>query len=304
VAHVERGFADSWQRCGGSGLPAEEIPAASSIPIAGRVPLRVIATVPGQAPMFRLDQLIAASARETLWLTDAYFAGTTAYVHALCTAARDGVYVRLLVPGGSDIPVLRPVSQAGYRPLLEAGVRVFEWNGTMLHAKTAVADHRWARVGSTNLNVASWLGNLELDVAVEDEDFAHRVEEEYVEDLARSTEVVLSHRRIRRSIVPERQAPGRKRHGGRARRAATGALRLGNALGAAFTGRRPLGAAESGYLILLGLLLVFVAAAGFQWPRAIAVPVVVLAGWQGLALLARALRMRWTRKRTRSGASR
>ena len=64
----------------------------------------------------------------------------------------DGVDVRLLVPGSTDIPVLRPLSRAGYRPLLEAGVRVFEWNGSMLHAKTAVADGKWARVGSTNLN--------------------------------------------------------------------------------------------------------------------------------------------------------
>ncbi len=82
---------------------------------------------------------------------------------ALRAAARDGVDVRLLVPGASDIPILRPLSQAGFRPLLEAGIRVFEWKGTMLHAKTAVADGRWARVGSSNLNVASWIGNYELD---------------------------------------------------------------------------------------------------------------------------------------------
>ena len=64
---------------------------------------------------------------------------------------------------------MQAISRAGYRALLEAGVRVFEWNGPMIHAKTAVADGRWARVGSTNLNVASWIGNRELDVVVEDE---------------------------------------------------------------------------------------------------------------------------------------
>ena len=57
----------------------------------------------------------------------------------------------------------------------QAGVRVFEWNGTMLHAKTAVADGFWARVGSTNLNIASWMGNYELDVAIEDAAFAARM---------------------------------------------------------------------------------------------------------------------------------
>jgi cardiolipin synthase len=123
------------------------------------VRIRVVATV--TAGLFRVDQLVAALARRTLWLTDAYYAGTTPYVQALRAAAQDGVDVRLLVPGVSDIQVLRPLSRAGYRPLLEAGIRVFEWNGTMLHAKTAVADGTWARVGSTNLNLASWLGNRE-----------------------------------------------------------------------------------------------------------------------------------------------
>ena len=138
--------------------------------------VRVIAGMPGTAELYRLDQLIAAASRRTLWLTDAYFVGTTAYVQALRAAARDGVDVRLLVPGATDIWVLRGLSRVGYRPLLEGGVRVYEWNGSMLHAKTAVADGRWARVGSTNLNLQSWMGNWELDVAIEDEGFAGQMQ--------------------------------------------------------------------------------------------------------------------------------
>ena len=100
--------------------------------------------------------------------------------------------MRLLVPGpGSDLPLMQAVSRAGYRALLEAGVRVFEWNGSMLHAKTAVADARWARVGSTNLNLASWIGNRELDVVVEDEAFGRQMEEMFQEDLGHATEIVL-----------------------------------------------------------------------------------------------------------------
>src|SRR4029079_1954841 len=128
----------------------------------GDTAIRVIGTAPNLAGIYRLDLLISAMAPKRLWLTDAYFARPAAYVHALRSAARDGVDVRLLVPGGSDLPWLRPLTTAGYRPLLEAGVRVFEWNGSMLHAKTAVADDRWSRVGSTNLNMASWLTNFEL----------------------------------------------------------------------------------------------------------------------------------------------
>jgi cardiolipin synthase len=103
-----------------------------------------------------------------LWLTDAYFVGFAPYVQALCSAAQDAVDVRLLVPSTSDIMLIAAFSRAGYRPLLEAGVRIFEWNGSMLHAKTAVADGRWARVGSSNLNPASFVSNYEIDVAMED----------------------------------------------------------------------------------------------------------------------------------------
>jgi len=98
--------------------------------------------------LLRVDELVAGAARETLWLTDAYFAGIPSYIQGLRAAALDGVDVRLLVSGGTDIPVLRPLSRAGYRPLLEAGVRVFEWNGPMMQPKPrwpTGAGRAWAR---------------------------------------------------------------------------------------------------------------------------------------------------------------
>jgi cardiolipin synthase len=127
VADVAEAFAEAWAAAGG---PSDDMPARAVLPAAGDVSLRVVATVPNTAGLCRIDQLVAAMARSTLWLTDAYFAGIAAYVEALRAAARDGVDVRLLVPGASDIPLIRPFSRAGYRPLLEAGVRVFEWNGS------------------------------------------------------------------------------------------------------------------------------------------------------------------------------
>jgi cardiolipin synthase len=90
------------------------------------------------------------------------------------------------------------MSRSGYRPLLKAGIRVFEWNGSMLHAKTAVADGQWARVGSSNLNIASWLNNREIDVAVEDAGFAAQLADQYEKDLENATEIVLAPRRYRR----------------------------------------------------------------------------------------------------------
>ena len=190
VAEVAHAFADTWAATGAPLAPDEV--AAPELPAEGDLDLRVVASTPGTAGLYRLDPLVASLARRTLWLTDAYFAGTSTYVQALRSAAQDGVDVRLLVPGaGSDVPVMQAVSRAGYRALLEAGVRVFEWNGPMLHAKTAVADARWARVGSTNLNLASWMGNRELDVVVENEAFGRRMEEMFQDDIGNATEIVL-----------------------------------------------------------------------------------------------------------------
>ena len=110
-------------------LPVDGLPDRDSISPAGDVALRVVAAEPTASSLYRLDQLVAAIARKSVWIADAYYAATPAYVQALRAAARDGVDVRLLVPGGTDIPILRPLSQAGYRPLLEAerpSVRV-EW---------------------------------------------------------------------------------------------------------------------------------------------------------------------------------
>ena len=152
VADAEAAFAAAWALAGPPIAPAE-LPRREAIPAAGTVTLRVIASAPETTELYRMDLLVAVAARERLWLTDAYFMATPPYRQALRSAALDGVDVRLLVPHGSDIEWIANVSRTMYRSLLEAGVRVFEWNGPMVHAKTAVADGRWTRIGSTNLNV-------------------------------------------------------------------------------------------------------------------------------------------------------
>jgi cardiolipin synthase A/B len=286
VMDVEQAFAEVWAGLG-EPLPAEEQPRAAAK--AGDVAVRVVATSPNTAGLFRLDQLIAAVARRTLWLTDAYFVGVTAYVQALRAAARDGVDVRLLVPDAGDVALLRPLSRAGYRSLLEAGVRVFEWNGTMLHAKTAVADGRWARVGSTNLNVMSWLGNCELDVAVEDQGFAGQMEAMYQDDLQHATEIVLERRgRGRATRTPHPRLGSMQ---GSAGRAAAGALRIGRTVGAALTNRRALGPAEARVMGTAGLALLVTAVVATFWPPVVALPLAAAAGWLAVTLLLRAERL-------------
>jgi cardiolipin synthase len=265
------------------------------------VSLRVVAGTSFSTGAFRLDTLVAALARQRLWLADAYFAGTSTYVQALRAAAHDGVDVRLLVPGaGSDITLVQAFSRAGYRPLLEAGVRVFEWNGPMMHAKTAVADGHWARVGSTNLNVASWIGNWELDAIVEDDGFGRAMEDMYEADLANATEIVLGKGRLpggRRVRLVAQVPRGRRRGTGSGPRAAAGAVRIGYQIGAAVTARRTLGPAEAALAGRAGLLLLLVAAVTLIFPLVTAVPFAVVAAWVGLSLLARAWRLRHPRDR-------
>ncbi len=300
VADLEDAFARVWATTGPA-LAEEELAHAHKVEPVGDVPVRVVATAPSMAGLFRLDQLIAALARERLWLTDAYFVGLTPYVQALCAAARDGVDVRLLVPGASDIPVVSPLSRAGYRPLLESGVRVFEWGGSMLHAKSAVADARWARVGSTNLNVASFWANYELDVAIEDERVAGELANMYEQDLEHATEIVLARRnRIRLSTRAERRRRTWRPRSGSASRAAAGAISLGSAVGAAIKDHRVLGPAEARVLGVAALVLLALAALGLLWPWLIAVPLAVLAAWVGTTLLIQSLRLLATSRAERA----
>jgi hypothetical protein len=110
-------------------------------------------------------------------------------------AARSGVDVRLMLPGMSDIPIVRIFTRTGYRELLHAGARIFEYRGPMLHAKTFVGDHDWARVGSSNLNVSSLLGNYELDLITEQDGLTATLATQFMHDMAQSREIVLMARR-------------------------------------------------------------------------------------------------------------
>ena len=291
VVDLERAFAQVWGTTG-TPLPEYAYADASAMVRTGNTTLRVMANQPNQANLYRLDQLIATMATRTLWLTDAYYVGMVAYVQALRAAAQDGVDVRLLVPGASNLIAVSTLSRAGYRSLLEAGVRVFEWNGSMLHAKTAVADGLWARVGSTNLNVTSWIANYELDVAIEDAEFAAQMEALYEEDLTHATEIVLSaHNRVRPALSHSRARSRRGRGmgvSGSASRAAAGALRLGNTVGAAMTNRRVLGPAEAGIMVWGAVAILLLVAVGLTWPRLIVVPLAALGLWVGVSLLVRA----------------
>ncbi len=297
VAELEHAFAQTWAETGAP-LPEKALITSEALPLAGNTNLRVVAGVPNSAGLYRLDQMIAATANESLWLTDAYFAGTSPYVQSLRAAAMDGVDVRLLVPQATDLPMMRALSRSGYRSLLEAGVRVYEWNGPMIHAKTAVADGRWARVGSSNLNLASWVTNWELDIVVEDQKFGEEMEQMFLEDLANSTEILLTAKRqIPKSLKRRSRRLRAKLDTISSGRTAAGAVRLGNAVSAAIANHRILSPAEARIMLGGGSLLLFFSVIAIFWPRLISIPLAVLAAWLAVSLFVKAFQLHREGKR-------
>ncbi|MBP1713533.1 MAG: Phospholipase D/Transphosphatidylase, partial [Deltaproteobacteria bacterium] len=184
-------------------------------------------------------------------------------------------------------------SRTMYRSLLEAGVRVFEWNGSMVHAKTAVADGRWARIGSTNLNISSWLGNWELDVVIENEDLAQEMGEMFLEDLGQATEIVIGRRNKVRLIQSPSQRKRLRVIKGSGRGVLSGMARVGSALNAAVTGKRILGRAESSSLLKFGMFICFLTFVAFYFPRIISYAVGALLGWTGFFILVKGVRLRY-----------
>jgi cardiolipin synthase A/B len=288
AAVLDQAFARTWQVSEGV-LPDEDV--AGRVTPQGEAEVRVIVGEPGRERAYRVIELLAAGCISRLWITDAYLLALPRLFQALRDAARDGVDVRLLVPGSSDLPLVRNLSRIGYRDLLRSGVRIWEWNGPMLHAKTIVSDGRWTRVGSSNLNASSLLGNWELDVLIEDAALADAMERQFRLDIARSCEVVRrpvrAPGRISAALPPALRhehpevLPVPYRPSGRERRQRA-ALALRGVLGSA---RRSIFLPLSAFLVALGALF-------FVLPRATAYVFGALCAWLALSAWREAFRRR------------
>lgn len=183
---LDRTFAYMWVRAGGEAVPGlpRGVPEQT-----GDVHVRVLDGRPRDARTYRLYHFLSTVAERTLYLTMAYPLLPMTLRRSLAGAARAGVDVRMLVPGHSDLPLVNQAARARYSSLLSAGVRIYQWTGPMLHAKTVVADARLAIVGSSNLEPWGLLGNHELDVEVQDEEFGGALQRQFLADLERSTEI-------------------------------------------------------------------------------------------------------------------
>lgn len=272
---------------------------------AGGMPVWIIEGEPGRARVYRTLHLTAALARRRIWITDAYFVAPRSVSEALTAAAQHGVDVRILVPAHNNWPWVRSISRGGYRFLLQSGVRVFEWQGPMMHAKTSVVDGTWCRVGSSNLNAASLMGNWELDVGVLDRGLAAQLEGLFLADLASCREIVLPRRRAAAQAAGRLHEPPRplvsldpegplhqrledlRAQGGRLGLA--GLVRAGSAFGGALAGNRTLGREDRTVLGSVAVAILVVAAVAVVFPTVVGWGFAVVALWFGTVTGIRAL---------------
>jgi cardiolipin synthase A/B len=131
------------------------------------------------------------AAKKTVFISNSYFVPDASVQRALVRAAKRGVDVRVIVPAHSDVEAVKYAGRAQYEKLLLAGVRIYEWQDGMFHAKTAVIDGEWCTTGTFNFDYLSLHYNLEVNASVLDTELSAEVERSFREDLNGSREVQL-----------------------------------------------------------------------------------------------------------------
>jgi cardiolipin synthase A/B len=304
VADINRAFTSLWGELVEE-LPEEERPEPGDIQAAGETSARLVIQEPRRMRTLRMLELLTAGVQERLWITDPYFLSMPILTQSLMATARDGVDVRVLNPATVDIAWIGRASRAGYRQFLEAGVRIFEYGGPMIHAKTLVADGWLSKVGSTNLNFSSLAANWEIDLVVEDTDFASQMEDLFEDDVSKSREVRLEESGRGTRVRPDRPV-NTTDSGARAGVVGSGTgsgatiTRVGNTLfqkssAPLQTHEHAFAAAASG--ALLGLSMI-----GARFPRLVAWPLMAIGAFFGGLGLVRAVRSAVSDRAPASGA--
>jgi cardiolipin synthase len=141
------------------------------------------------APMPLAQATAFTAATQRIWITNAYCTPTDDQVDLLVKAVQRHVDVRLLLPGkNDDQPMTKSAGRAAYGKMLEGGVKIFEYQPTMIHVKSMVIDGMFSIFGSSNLDARSSEINEELDIAVYDANFGHRMEAMFEKNLQQSQE--------------------------------------------------------------------------------------------------------------------
>jgi len=182
VAQLQRLFLGHWKSGGGPAL--DQTGFFPSMPVKDGEVVRIIGSSPQQEISRFYVTLISAmrNAEQRIWLTTAYFVPTGEELDTLEEAAEHGVDVRLMLPADSDASEAVAIARSQFADLLQAGVRIFEISGIVLHSKTVTIDGVWSAVGSSNFDHRSVLFNDEVDAIVLGGDTARDLEERFEED--------------------------------------------------------------------------------------------------------------------------
>ncbi|HCE97866.1 MAG: hypothetical protein A2021_00080 [Elusimicrobia bacterium GWF2_52_66] len=223
VAEIEKLFWESWSSsriegaCPGetAGKLPQPLPAIRGNPttclhtqgvssdtqagVCGNVPVSIVSAsgIRNFRSIRRSYRYAIDIAKNYIYITNAYFLPDRLIYRRLIRASRRGVDVRIITPLKTDHPYVRWASWAQYAHLLKNGVRLYEWQGGILHSKTAVIDGQWSSVGSHNLDHRSLHYNLELNINVFNRQFGGEVRRLFIEDLKGSRELTLSEVRAR-----------------------------------------------------------------------------------------------------------
>lgn len=183
VAEFQKLFLDTWARQKGPELPERDY--FPALKWEGRDLIEVAGSTPGQENRITYMMYVAAFtyAQKFLHLTNSYFVPDEQTLEALTDAARRGVDVKIILPGISDELTAFYAGRSHYTHLLKSGVKLYERKDTMLHAKTAVIDGVWSTVGSTNMDLWSFLRNNEVNAIILGRDFATEMEAMFEKDI-------------------------------------------------------------------------------------------------------------------------
>jgi cardiolipin synthase len=193
VTQLAGAFAAGWAEATGVLLvadPASARPADRS----GDAVAGLVYTSPttGSTPAERLLALSFAAARRSLYIASAYFVPDDDFRRMLTDAAARGVDVRLLLPSkDTDVPIVRLAGRARYEELLRGGVRIWEYQPTMMHSKTLVADGLWSLIGTMNIDNRSLALNDEVTLAALDAGLGAAMEAGFHDDLEHAREIRL-----------------------------------------------------------------------------------------------------------------
>jgi cardiolipin synthase len=185
VRGLQGAFAENWLECTGSVLAGDRyLPYIEEIADGGAMQVMRSSATIGDTNAEALVYLALAAAKESIELTSAYFVPRPAFTHALVEAAERGVALRILVPGSHiDKEFVRTAGRAAYDELIQAGIELYEYCPTMLHAKCLTVDECWASVGSVNFDNRSFQLHDEVSLCVQSERFAGLLHDQFERDL-------------------------------------------------------------------------------------------------------------------------